>query len=97
MRCFQLAAEYRQRFHKDVVIDVVCYRRMGHNEMDQPMFTQPVLYTTIKQHPSTFDLYSKQLLAEGVVDAKALQAMQDTMRAALNKAFENAKSHVPKG
>ena len=67
MHCFNLAAEFRQKFHKDVVIDLVCYRRLGHNEMDEPKFTQPLMYDVIKNMPTTLALYSQRLLKEGVV------------------------------
>jgi 2-oxoglutarate dehydrogenase E1 component len=61
------ATEYRQLFHKDVVVDMFCYRRFGHNEGDEPSFTQPLMYRAIKDHPSTLDIYTKRLVAEGVV------------------------------
>ena len=62
----RLALRYRQRFHKDVVIDMVCYRRLGHNESDEPAATQPVMYRIIRQHPTVRKLYADRLLAEGV-------------------------------
>jgi 2-oxoglutarate dehydrogenase E1 component len=63
----QLAADYRMEFHKDVVIDLVCYRRRGHNESEEPMKTQPLMYQKIRSHPTTHDSYVAQLLGEGVV------------------------------
>lgn len=60
------AAEWRQKFHKDIVVDVVCYRRYGHNEIDQPAFTQPVMYKTIEKHPKTLEIYASSLIAEGI-------------------------------
>ncbi|KAL0485642.1 2-oxoglutarate dehydrogenase E1 component [Acrasis kona] len=62
----KLAAEWRQEFHKDVVVDIVCYRRRGHNELDQPMFTQPKMYRAIDKHEPTLQLYTQRLLKEGV-------------------------------
>ena len=65
----RLALRYRQRFHKDVVIDLVCYRRLGHNEADEPAATQPVMYRAIRQHPTVRKLYADQLVADGVLSA----------------------------
>ncbi|MFX5321117.1 thiamine pyrophosphate-dependent enzyme, partial [Acinetobacter baumannii] len=62
----KVATEFRQKFHKPVVIDMFCYRRHGHNEGDEPAFTQPVMYKKIAAHPSTLDIYAKRLIAEGV-------------------------------
>ncbi|KAF6777752.1 hypothetical protein AHF37_02848 [Paragonimus kellicotti] len=66
-RVAQVAAEWRSEFSKDVVIDLVCYRRSGHNEMDEPMFTQPLMYKRIRRQPTALDQYSKKLITEGVV------------------------------
>ncbi len=63
----RLALEYRQKFHKDVVIDLVCYRRLGHNEADEPAATQPVMYATIRGKPTTRQVYAEQLVKEGVI------------------------------
>lgn len=60
------AAEWRQKFHRDVVVDVVCYRRFGHNELDQPSFTQPLMYQAITTHPKVLELYSSRLITEGL-------------------------------
>ena len=68
MRAMQLAIDFRQTFGKDVVIDVVCYRRHGHQESDNPMFTQPEMYSRIKKKIPALDLYTEQLVSEGVVE-----------------------------
>lgn len=67
MHVCKIAAEWRSTFHKDCVIDLVSYRRNGHNEIDEPMFTQPLMYRKIKKTPPAIDLYSKKLVDEGVV------------------------------
>ncbi len=67
VHCAKIATEFRQLFHKDVVVDMFCYRRFGHNEGDEPAFTQPLMYRAIRSHPTTLDIYSKQLIDEGVV------------------------------
>ena len=61
----ELALRFRQEFHRDVVVDMICYRRHGHNEADEPMYTQPVLYGKIKDRPSVRKLYTKQLIQGG--------------------------------
>ena len=66
----RLALRYRQRFHKDVVIDLVCYRRLGHNEADEPAATQPLMYQVIRQHPTVRKLYADRLVADGVLIAR---------------------------
>ena len=63
----RIAAEYRSTFHKDVVVDLVGYRKYGHNEIDEPMFTQPIMYSIVKKHTGILDIYSKQLIDEGIV------------------------------
>jgi len=78
--CAQLAFDFRQRFSKDVVIDLVCYRRHGHNEADEPAATQPVMYKTIRAHKTTRELYADRLAAEGVIDAAGAKALVDGYR-----------------
>ncbi len=80
----RLALEYRMRFNKDVVIDLVCYRRHGHNEADEPAATQPFMYQKIRSHKTTRELYANRLISEGVVDAEQPQKMLDDYRAALD-------------
>lgn len=76
----QVALDYRQQFKKDVVIDLVCYRRRGHNEADEPSGTQPMMYAKIKDHPSARSLYVKRLVEEGVISEESAKAMIETYR-----------------
>jgi 2-oxoglutarate dehydrogenase E1 component len=80
----RLAVEYRMKFHKDVVIDLVCYRRLGHNEADEPAATQPVMYATIRAKPTTRQLYAGKLAAEGVIDAGDADKMAEEYRNGLD-------------
>jgi 2-oxoglutarate dehydrogenase E1 component len=80
----RLALVYRQKFHKDVVIDLVCYRRLGHNEADEPAATQPVMYKAIRSHPTVRKLYADQLIADGVVSQADVDAMIAQYRQALD-------------
>jgi 2-oxoglutarate dehydrogenase E1 component len=80
----QLALRYRQRFHKDVVIDLVCYRRLGHNEADEPAATQPVMYRLIRQHPTVRKLYADRLIADGTLSAADVEQMVGQYRHALD-------------
>ena len=79
-----IAEEYRHRFHKDVVIDLVCFRRLGHNEQDEPFVTQPLMYKKIAQHPGTRKLYADKLEREGVIPQGAGDAMVTAVRTALD-------------
>ena len=81
----RLAARYRQAFHKDVVIDLVCYRRLGHNEADEPAVTQPVMYNRIRKHPATRSLYGRKLVAAGDLSESELKSMEEDYRACLDK------------
>ena len=76
-RVVQIALDYRREFHKDVVIDLVGFRRLGHNEGDEPSYTQPVMYARVKAHPGTRHLYAQQLIREGVITDADLTAMTD--------------------
>ena len=76
----QVALDFRQQFKKDVVIDLVCYRRRGHNEADEPSGTQPLMYKKIKDHPSSREIYAKRLVAEGVLSEEDAKAMIETYR-----------------
>src|SRR2546425_7065348 len=81
----EIAMEYRQKFHKDVFIDLVCFRRQGHNEADEPMITQPLMYKSIRAHPGTRALYAQRLAAAGVVKAEDAEAMIAAYRTAMDK------------
>ena len=81
----EIAMDYRQQFHKDVFIDLVCFRRLGHNEADEPMVTQPLMYKKINQHPGTRKLYADELIAAGVVKPDEPEAMIATYRNAMDK------------
>ena len=91
----KLAMEYRQTFHRDIVIDMWCYRRFGHNEGDEPSFTQPQMYAKIRQHPPVSDVYSARLKAEGVVDDDFVSQVTGDFVNHLEEEFEAAKSYKP--
>ncbi|HET6927713.1 MAG TPA: 2-oxoglutarate dehydrogenase E1 component, partial [Hyphomicrobiaceae bacterium] len=91
----KIATEFRQRFQKPVVIDMFCYRRHGHNESDEPAFTQPLMYRAIKAHPSTVEIYAKRLIEEGVVTAQDVAGMTASFRARLDEALAAADSYKP--
>jgi len=80
----QLALDYRKQFHRDVVIDIVCFRKLGHNEQDEPFITQPLMYKKIAQHPGTRKLYADKLVTQGVLAADEPEAMIKAYRAALD-------------
>ena len=88
----EIALEYRQRFHRDVFIDLVCFRRLGHNEADEPMVTQPLMYKRIAQHPGTRKLYADRLVAAGIVTAEEADAMVGTYRAAMDRGQHTNKT-----
>jgi 2-oxoglutarate dehydrogenase E1 component len=90
----KVATEYRQQFGKDVVIDMFCYRRFGHNEGDDPTMTQPLMYKAIKDHPSTRELYSRRLIAEGVVSESEVAAWIGEFEAFLDAEFEAGKTYA---
>jgi 2-oxoglutarate dehydrogenase E1 component len=91
----RIATEFRQRFKKDVIIDIFCYRRHGHNEGDEPAFTQPIMYRAIAEHPTTRQIYAERLVAEGVVSEAEAEAMVSDFVAYLDGQFEAAKSYRP--
>ena len=89
----KVATEFRQKFQKPVVIDMFCYRRFGHNEGDEPAFTQPLMYKAIRAHPTTLDIYSKKLVAEGVVSDGELDAMKAEWRKRLDVELEASQGY----
>ena len=91
----RIATEFRQHFKRDVVIDMFCYRRHGHNEADEPMFTQPLMYKEIGGHRTVKEVYAGQLEAEGVVSAADVAAMDGALREKLDKALEAATNYKP--
>jgi len=95
MFCARLAAEFRQTFATDFVLDIVCYRRHGHNETDEPAFTQPVMYRAIKERPTTRTLYAERLAAEGSVPAEEAKALWDGFQGTLEDAYKAAQAYRP--
>jgi 2-oxoglutarate dehydrogenase E1 component len=90
----QVALDYRQEFNGDVVIDLICYRRRGHNEADEPSGTQPLMYQQIKKQPTTRDIYAKKLVAQGVIDGSAEKQILDDYRNALDNGQHVVKALV---
>ncbi|MDP6706358.1 MAG: 2-oxoglutarate dehydrogenase E1 component [Alphaproteobacteria bacterium] len=89
-RVAELAAEYRQRFKQDIVIDMFCYRRHGHNEGDEPMFTQPIMYRQIAEHPTTRQIYADRLVAEGQMSREEVDGMAADCQQRMEQSFEAA-------
>ena len=90
----RLALEYRMRFHKDVVIDLVCYRRHGHNEADEPAATQPVMYSVIRKHPTARQIYSDQLNAAGALPEDDAAKMVEQYRQGLDEGRPQARASL---
>jgi 2-oxoglutarate dehydrogenase E1 component len=91
----RIAAEFRHRFKKDVIVDMFCYRRHGHNETDEPAFTQPIMYRTIAAHPTTRQIYAQRLVEEGVISDTEGETTVSEFIAHLDSQFEAAKSYRP--
>ncbi len=89
----RIATEFRQEFKRDVVVDMFCYRRFGHNEADEPMFTQPIMYRTIAKHPTTREIYAQKLIDEGSVSTDEVDAMTGAFKARLEADFEAASNY----
>jgi 2-oxoglutarate dehydrogenase E1 component len=91
----KIATEFRQKFQKPVVIDMFCYRRYGHNEADEPLFTQPLMYKKIKSHPTVISIYAKRLADEGVVSLEDSERIKTSFRAQLDEEFASADTYKP--
>jgi 2-oxoglutarate dehydrogenase E1 component len=89
----KIAMAFRQEFHRDVFIDVVCYRKYGHNEGDEPRFTQPKMYEAISKHPSPFEVYANKLKTEGTIDDAHLAALNKKLGDNLDKEWEESRVH----
>src|SRR5580704_8698752 len=91
----KIATEYRQKFRKPVVLDMFCYRRHGHNEGDEPAFTQPLMYKSIRSHPTTLEIYGKKLIGEGVVSEADIEKMKVDIRAKLDGEQQAGQNYRP--
>jgi 2-oxoglutarate dehydrogenase E1 component len=91
----RVATEFRQKFHKDVVIDLICYRRFGHNEGDEPMFTNPVMYKKIKKQKTTLTLYTDRLVKDGLIPEGEIEDLKAQFQAKMNEEFEAGKEYRP--
>jgi 2-oxoglutarate dehydrogenase E1 component len=91
----KVAIEFRMKFHKPVVLDMFCYRRFGHNEGDEPAFTQPIMYRNIRSHKTVVQLYGEKLIAEGLIGADELEKMRADWRAKLETEFEAGQAYRP--
>ncbi|MEY8120099.1 2-oxoglutarate dehydrogenase E1 component [Falsihalocynthiibacter sp. BN13B15] len=91
----KVATEFRQKFHKDVVLDIFCYRRFGHNEGDEPMFTNPIMYKRIKKQKTTLQLYTERLVKDGLIPEGEIEDMKAGFQAYLNAEFEAGNDYKP--
>ncbi|MEO5597648.1 MAG: 2-oxoglutarate dehydrogenase E1 component [Novosphingobium sp.] len=89
----KLAIDYRQAFGRDIVIDMWCYRRFGHNEGDEPSFTQPLMYASIKEHPPVSQVYAQRLVQQGVIAESGLAEFESTFVAHLEEEFDASKTY----
>ena len=96
VHCARIAVEFRQKFNRDIVVDMICYRRFGHNEGDEPSFTQPIMYQKIKKHPSTLSVYAEKLIKEGTISEEEFIIMKTNFKNLLNEQFKTAKEYKPK-
>ncbi len=93
VHCAKIATEYRQKFNRDVVIDMVCYRRYGHNEGDEPSFTQPIMYKKIRSHPTTLKIYSKKISSEGLLNETQIDQKKHEFKKFLENEFNSSKNY----
>ena len=96
VHCAKIAIEFRQKFKKDVVIDMICYRRFGHNEGDEPSFTQPLMYKKIRSHPTTLQIYSNKLIEENTISKEFYDKEISNFKSLLDEQFQTAKDYNPK-
>ena len=92
----RIATDFRLKFNRDVVIDLICYRRFGHNEGDEPSFTQPLMYKKIRSHPSPIKVYGEKLINEGSITKKFLDDSIKQFKDLLDEQFKTAKDYKPK-
>lgn len=88
----KIAAEYKMKFKKDVVIDIIGYRKFGHNELDQPSFTQPLMYKKIKNHPNVREIYKQQLIKEGTVDDQWIKDLEKRVWDEMEESYIKSKN-----
>ncbi|MEO6914606.1 MAG: 2-oxoglutarate dehydrogenase E1 component [Chitinophagaceae bacterium] len=93
VKCVEIATRYRQEFNSDVFIDMVCYRKHGHNEGDDPKYTQPTLYALIDKHPNPREVYTQQLIANGSIDAELAQELEKKFWSELQERLDEVKQH----
>lgn len=96
VRAMDIALRFRQEWNRDIVVSLICYRRYGHNEGDEPAYTQPLMYDIIRKHPTLREIYAKQLVSAGVCDAQYPETLVTDQMALLQKVYENAKAQPPK-
>jgi len=96
VHCARIAIEFRHQFNRDVVIDMICYRRFGHNEGDEPSFTQPMMYEKIRQHPTTLNIYGEKLIKEGTITAEEFNKNKKEFKNLLDEQLKTAKEYKPK-
>ncbi|GIL16975.1 MAG: 2-oxoglutarate dehydrogenase subunit E1 [Oligoflexia bacterium] len=96
VRAMDIALRYRQEWGRDVVINIVCYRRFGHNEGDEPAYTQPLMYDIIRKHPTLREIYGKKLMHEGVIDQAFYESQMNEKMESLQKVYEHTKTNPPK-
>ena len=93
VHCAKVATEYRQKFNRDVVIDMVCYRRFGHNEGDEPSFTQPLMYKKIKSHPTTLNIYSETIANDGLLTRDQISKQKEDFKKFLEKEYKASETY----
>ncbi len=96
VHCARIAIEFRQKFNRDVVIDMICYRRFGHNEGDEPSFTQPKMYQKIRQHPTTLNVYADKLIKDGTITVEEFNKSKKEFKELLDEQLKTAKEYKPK-